>query len=322
LPRLTTPGLTLRRLWPALRIVLALAIFGVVLWRVDPGAAAEQVREAPAWVFAVPAAMLLGNSVLHALRLRLLAPVPAPPVRELLRIALVGNFFGLLLPSGGGEAVKMALLAGRVGGFERAVAILGVARLFELVPWALFLVWAAVAVLPGRLPAMVPLALLAAAAQLGVVVVGGLAMRFGEAFAMRLPHVIGTRVRRVTDLRASPGQLVACGLLAFPFALVNVLVVAAILRGYGARVPLGDVAGVVPTLDVVIALPVTVAGLGVREGMFVHAFSAWQVAEPVALAAAFTRWIAELGRGGLGGLWFALSRRRPEDVTSSSKSGR
>ena len=46
-------------------------------------------------------------------------------------------------------------------------------------------------------------------------------------------------------------------------------------------------APVAPKLfDVIIALPLTVSGLGVREGMFVHAFGAWGVAEPVALAGA------------------------------------
>ncbi|MFZ5478727.1 MAG: lysylphosphatidylglycerol synthase transmembrane domain-containing protein, partial [Myxococcota bacterium] len=272
-----------------------------------------------AWGLFGPAAMLLGNSVLHALRVGLLAPSPAPPLRELVRIALLGNFFGLVLPSGGGEAVKVVLLAPRVGGVEPALGMLGTVRLFELLPWALFLVWGALVVLPGTLPEMVPLAWLAASGMGAALVVGGLGLRYGDAFAQRLPAAIGVRVHRIAAVTATRGRLALCGVLAFPFALTNVVVVWVILRAYGVALPMADVLGVVPAADVIITLPVTISGLGVREGLYVHVLAAWRVAEPVALAVAFTRWVAELGRGSVGGLLFALSRRRPDDVTNSSQ---
>lgn len=305
-------------MWTVLRVVLAGGILAWVLSRVDPGAALAVARDAPAWVFAAPMALLLFNSVLHAWRLRLLSPDDGPPVAELLRIALVGNFFGLFLPSGGGEAAKVVALSRHVGGLERAFAILGTARLMELLPWAAFLVWGAVAVLPGRLPELVPLAWGAAAVFAGIGLAGGLALHYGEAGARRLPGFLAVRLQRVASLRAPRDRVLACLALAVPFAVVNVLTVQVILLGYGVDLGLGPVFGLVPTADVLISLPITMAGVGVREGLFVHAFGAWGVAEPVALAVAFTRWTGELARAALGGVLFAMSRERRTPVTPAT----
>lgn len=307
----------MRHLPLVLRVLFAAGLLAFVFSRVDPGAALEEVSRAPAWVFALPPAMLLANSLLHAARLRLLVGADGPGVGPLLRITLLGNFFGLFLPSGGGEAAKVMWLSRHVGGLEPAFGLLGAARLMELVPWATLLVWAAAFVLPGHLPEFVPVAWTAAAAMFAVSTLGLAALRWGEFAARRLPGALALRVRRIASVRAPPARLAACFALAFPFAAVNVTVVWAILRAYGAALPLPTVFGVVPAADVFIALPLTISGVGIREGMFVHVFGAWGVAEPVALAVAFTRWMAELGRAALGGVLFAFGRDRDVSVTGS-----
>lgn len=307
-----------QRLWIVLRVLFAVALLGFVFSRVDPGAALDVVARAPAWAFAVPVALLFANSLLHAARLRLLVPSDGPGVPTLLRIALLGNFFGLFLPSGGGEAAKVVALAPHVGGLERGFAVLGAARLMELVPWAFFLVWGALAVLPGHLPGFVPLAWGAAAGMLAAALGGAVALRYGEVAARRLPGPIALRVRRIASLSVPSLRVLACLLLAVPFAALNVTVVWVILVAYGAPLSLATVFGVVPAADVLISLPITVAGVGVREGLFVHAFAAWGVAEPVALAVAFTRWSAELGRAAAGAVFFALGRHRRRSVTGGT----
>ncbi|MFN7143581.1 MAG: lysylphosphatidylglycerol synthase transmembrane domain-containing protein [Myxococcota bacterium] len=309
------------RLWPVLRVLLAVAILGAVLVRVDPGAALDEVRRAPVTAFAVPAVLLFFNTLLHGARLRLLLPDPLPSWGAVFRVVLLGNFFGVFLPTGGGEAAKVVVLGRRIGKLEEAAASLVTARVMELVPWALFLVWGALAVLPDRLPAFVPLAWGVAAGFAGVVLVAAGALWWGDAVLLRLPPAVHRRLHPVTRVRAAPRRLALCALLAFPFALVNVYVVAYILRAYGVALPAGDVLGVVPAVDVIIALPVTLSGIGVREGMFVHAFGAWGVAEPVALAVAFTRWSADLGRAMVGGVLFALAGDRRQDVTPPPSAG-
>lgn len=292
-----------------LRLLVALALLGLVLARVDPGEAADHMRAAPWWAYAVPWALMVVNAGVHTLRIGVLLPAPRPPWRDVLRSVLLGNFFGLFLPTGGGDVAKVVALGRATGRFEESLAALLVSRLLELVPWGLLLVWGALAVLPGRLPAMQALAWVTAAGMAGALGLAAAAPRFGTPRLGWLPAAVARRVDRLRAFRASRAQVLACLALTFPFALLNCLAAWTVLRAYGVGVSYPTVMGLVPTLDVLIALPITVSGVGVREGVFLHGLAAWGVAPPVALAVALTRWTGELFRAGLGGLWWAAGRR-------------
>lgn len=305
------PGAAVSRVLPVLRLAVALTLVVLVLRGVDPGEAAARMREAPWWGYAAPWAILLVNGGVHALRLGVLLPEPRPPWSEVLRSVLVGNFFGLFLPTGGGDVAKVVALGRTTGRFEEAVAALLLSRLLELVPWGLLLIWGAAGVLPGRLPAMEALAWVTAAGMGGVLGLAAAAWRLGPGRRPTLPGWAEARVRRLEGFRTTPARLAACLGLTFPFALLNCLAAWTVLRAYGVGLSFPVVMGLVPTLDVLIALPVTVSGVGVREGVFVHGLAAWGVAAPTALAVALTRWTGELFRAALGGLWWAAGRRGP-----------
>lgn len=289
----------------ALRLLVAAGLLSFLLTRVDPDELLARVRAAPWWTWGVPSVLLLVNSVLHALRLRLLAPAPRPPLHAFVRAVLIGNFAGLFLPTGGGDAAKVLTLAGRVGGVEAALGMLAAARLMELLPWALLLFFGAVAVLPGRLDDLVPLAWLAGAAMVGVFAAGTVVFSQPERWLRWLGEgAVGRRVRRLATLRVPPATLLGCLALSVPFALTNCLASWVVLRGYGAPLGYLEVCGLVPTLDVVIALPVTMAGVGVREGMYVHGLAAWGVDAATAMASGSTRWSAEMLRCAIGAGWW------------------
>lgn len=293
------------------RLLLALALLGLVLARVDPGVAADHMRAAPWWAYAAPWALMVVNAGVHALRLGVLLPAPRPPWREVMRSVLLGNFFGLFLPTGGGDVAKVVALGRATGRFEEALAALLVSRLLELVPWGLLLVWGAMAVLPGRLPALEALAWATAAGMAAALGLAAAALRLGTPRLRWLPAAVARRVDRLRGFRASRAQVCACLALTFPFALLNCLAAWIVLRAYGVGVSYPTVMGLVPTLDVLIALPVTVSGVGVREGVFLYGLAAWGVPPPVALAVALTRWTGELFRAGLGGLWWGMGGRAP-----------
>lgn len=295
------------RPWPLVRLALTVGIVAFLFVRADGVAAFERAASAPWWVYVVPSALLFANSCLHAVRLRLLLS-PAPPWSGVLRAVLLGNFFGLLLPTGGGEAVKGLALGRLTGHMEPAFGALAASRLLEFGPWGGLLVWAGLVVLPGRLDAYVPPTLLAAAAMLTLFAVTW-AILLAPARVLGWVPVWAGRERwiRVASVQVGRGRLLWCAALAVPFALVNCFVVYAILRGYGVQIAYPEVLGLIPSLDVIISLPITIAGVGVREGMFVVGLGPWGAAPPVAMAAATTRWSGELFRAGLGGLWWALS---------------
>jgi uncharacterized membrane protein YbhN (UPF0104 family) len=272
---------------------------------VDVGEAVGVLRGAPLTALLVPSLILVVNSVLHAVRLGLLLRVV--PLPELLRVAFLGNFFGMALPTGGGEAAKIVLLRRHTGAATAAAALVAT-RIMEMLPWGAMMIYGAAFVLPHRLPAFVPFAWAAAALLCAAPAVGAAATIGGERFVRRLPAPVQARMPDLSNVRLRDALI--CQLLAFPFAFLNVLAVGTILWSLGADLPVWELYGVVPAVDLVVAMPVTVSGLGLREGMFVHAFAAWGVPEAVAVAAALLRWAAELGRAGIGGVLFAIGRAR------------
>lgn len=292
------------RLFAVGRVVLAGVLIALVYSRVDLGATLGVLRTAPASALAAPAGILVVNSLLHAVRLGLL--LRAVPLRALAAVAFLGNFFGMALPTGGGEAAKILLLRRHVGASNAAAALVAT-RMMEMLPWGVLMAYGAWFVLPDRLPAYVPFAKVISVALCAVPLVGAALTVGGRRVSDTLPAWIRVRLPDLSTVRVRDAMI--CQLLAFPFSFLNVLAVGVILWALGAEVPVADLYGVVPAVDFVVALPITVSGLGLREGMFVDAFGRWGVPEEVAVAAALLRWAAELGRAAIGGALFAMGRR-------------
>lgn len=288
----------------------------LILWAVfreaSPWDALAALERAPVWVFVLPPVLLFFNSCVHAVRILLLLPGSRRPFLGVLRAVLLGNFFGLILPTGGGEAVKVLALGRLTGDLETALASLGLSRVLELGPWGALLVWGAVVVLPPRLPGYVLATGGTGLVMLALLVVVLLTLWRPSSVLRWVPEWAGrARLVRLASVRVTWARVLVCGLAAIPFALINCFVVYAILAGFGVPVPYVDVLGLIPTLDVIISLPITVSGIGVREEMFTRGFAAWGVAPATAIAVASTRWSGELFRSLVGGLLWAVSRDEP-----------
>lgn len=292
----------MRRWYPLVRIVVAGVLAVVVFATMDVGAVAGVLRRAPRWAWGVSTALLAVNSVIHALRIRVLLPEPRPPLPAVLRSVLLGNFLGLVLPTGGGEAAKGVALARLADPPAAGVMALLTSRFFELPPWALLLFWGAWRVLPGRLDAYVPVVVACGLAFLALFGAGVAVVRWGRGPTWLQRRVVLPPPER----RPTAASLAWCALGALPFAAVNCLVVWALLRAFGVTIGYGEVLGVVPAMDVVISLPITVSGAGVRELVFAHGLAAWGVTPEVALAVAWLRWSGELVRSLVGGVWWAV----------------
>jgi uncharacterized membrane protein YbhN (UPF0104 family) len=299
-------------LWArGLKVTVSVGLLGFVLSRVDLGQAGRALMQAPRWVFFVPATCLLVNSGIQAWRVRLLFGAHGidASVFFLFRVFVVGSFWGLVLPMGGAEAARLALLHRRLGAFDSCASTLFVARLLETLPWGGLLVWGLVSGLLDGVP------LLAGAAWLGLALFAGAwcvcigVWWTGPSVAQRLPSMLAAPVTRAAQaidrFRGNPWRLVFCALLGVPFTLVNAGVVWAVFVAYGVPLDYPAVLGVVPAADVWISLPVSMAGIGVRESVFVVALAPFGVEESVALAVIFTRWTGELGRAAAGGLFLA-----------------
>ena len=228
-----------------------------------------------------------------------------------LRVATVlgclmrGAFVGLTLPSGGGEIAKAALI-GRAGpGLRAAVSALVVVRITQLPSWILVLCWGLAVGAYADTPVLLVAALSfisVATSVLVVVGVGRLPWRDewpGAESVSRWRDGFGT-IRQEPRLIAA---LVGLGILA---AVLNSAVVWMLLGAAGTPIPFPTVLGLVPAADVLIWLPISIGGVGVRESVFALALEPWGVLAPSAVAIGIVRWTGELARGVIGCMLMAL----------------
>jgi hypothetical protein len=95
-------------------------------------------------------------------------------------------------------------------------------------------------------------------------------------------------------------------LLAVPCGLLNIVLVWQIALGFSVPIDLSGCLALIPAADVVIWMPISLAGVGVRESVMVQVFGPLGVAESTAIAVGFVRWTGELFRAALGGILFLL----------------
>ncbi len=302
-----------RRLLLAARVLLTLGIASWLVPRMDWGRARDVLASAPWWAFVVPGALMVTNTALHSWRLVLLMRAVKAPLsfRAALTALLKASFLGLALPSGGSDVAKAGLLGLASGKLDRATVALTASRLQDLLPWAGLLLFGLAWGLPERDPALALVAAGFSAVFLTVPVLAWWASGRRVPVTGRWTRWLSGAAEAVSHLRGSPRALAASLGLALPFAFINAFVAWAVIQAYGIELPLVDALALIPAADAVISLPITVSGLGVREGVFEHVLTPYGATVELAVAVGLTRWTGELSRASLGGLLFLFGSPRP-----------
>jgi glycosyltransferase 2 family protein len=257
------------------RALAGLGGVALLLRSSDPAAVARELSAArPGWLLA---ALLTGcvSQLAAAVPWALLLP-HHPELRwpRLARAFLRATFASQVLPTGvGGDALRTAEV-GRVVGYGGALAALAGSRVLGLLAMAL---WAAAAgwLLAGSGGALLPVS---STAFLGVVLAAGVVAFGADHVVRRVP--VGRapqRLRRLLEematglrsYRRRPGRLAA--VLAVSLAVWGLNLVSMVLftRSLGATVDWDVFAVAMPLTLAVTLLPITVNGLGVREGVLV-----------------------------------------------------
>ncbi len=255
-----TRGRTLKLAIPFVGLVVVLAVLVSVI---DVREALRAVAGAdPAWV-ALAVALALVLVMVSALRLRIFCLAAGEPVgyRRCWSAVMASLTLNAVLPGRGGDFVKAYFLADRKG---QGAVLLGVTLLERVVD---VLVLALLALL-GALHAEMHGAAIAAAGVACLPIGAFLALGFSH----RVP-VVGGKLERLgvaaRGAAARPALLAGAALLATAFWGIVVLIVWSLLRSVGAGVPLDATAGATPLAVLVGVLPLTVSGIGTRDGMLV-----------------------------------------------------
>lgn len=311
--------------WLWLRAFIGLALLGWVFWHLKKQGAGDLDWQATDWRWLLAAVGMGGLSVL-AWAGRWWWFLRVYGIRAdyggLLRLTLFADFFNLyFLGPLGADGIRLLLLSRRFP--DRRGAIVGslvLDHIGGIVGGAiLYVLFSRSGILEeGQLETTD----LAFAAYVGLTFLGlGVIMEpWLQRFILTLPGL---------GRLASWAQPLFAGSFRHPWLLAGFAVSAigtacayaaywAAAQALGAQVALPAMLGLMPVVDAIASLPVTLSGIGIREGLLV----AWMGDQPEvgaarALAVSILGFLA-LGLWGLaGGLWLAVSRHKPSSQTTA-----
>lgn len=293
------------------KFALSAALIVLVIRAFDIRGVAGHVAQLDFTGTAIVLALALAVVPLHAARWRMVLEANGNRLRfaGVLRLVLIGHFFSQTLPSSVGGDAARAWCAYR-GGIspadalitvllDRLVSLLGLLALIALgLPW-----------LPDRVPDP------AAHAALSLVVVLGIGGVLAFGALARILHLLpGRRIPRwMSALAALTQRVIWTPRRLLPLLVVSTAgtalfpcIVFAVARAVGAELTWTDSLLLVPPVLLVSAIPVTVAGWGVREGAMVVAlgFAGVEPAAAFAISVLFGLTLAAASLPGAA-LWLA-----------------
>ena len=281
-----------RNLGLPIRILVSLALVGFLVHRYggDPEFRETLARIEPS-SFAAAVGILLLGLLLLALRWKVLldAAGVAVPLPTAMRLVLVGYFFNFLLPTTvGGDVARVMGLRHRTG-----LAVVSSSVLVErmlgfgcLLAIGLAASWQVPSLAVTRNALAVATAIFAVGTAL--VLVGPLPSA-GPSAVGRALHGLRRVAIEVRAYGFRPAALAAAFVLSIAWQLALVLVNTTLSSGLGGVAPFGSLLALVPVIQAITMIPVSVGGLGVRELGYEYFFraSGFEPAGAVALAASF-----------------------------------
>ena len=254
-----------------LRLCVGLSVLDLILRRIDPRAATFHLS--PLLLAAIGGAtgLLILSQAVAALRWKIILADDRLPWAYLVRLYMIGSFFGLFLPTSvGGDAVRAIATARSSNRTGRAIASVLIDRGFGVVATMLYAVLGfalepdSIAILAGdRIRWEAPNL---ASIGLALAAVGVAALLLSR--SARVVSVWHDGRVIFADLARSPQRLGKVLSLAVASQGLIVLLWYTLSRGMNLPLPGYMFLWAVPVVSLSALLPVTFAGLGIREGVW------------------------------------------------------
>lgn len=311
---------------PGLRVALTVIVASVLVSRLHLADVFSPTRGPTIPLLMVALVVTVGGVGLSVLRWHRVLVAMGLPTRvwTLVRLHLAGLFVGTFLPSTVGGDVVRASRLGRIT-HQRAGATASVV-LERLTGWIVLpvLTLSALVVNPalldlGQASHLALTVALITLVALAVILVAASNRRIGRALARRRGSWART-MAAVTDgldqLRRQP--LAAAQVLVVSFAYQLVVALAAFLVGRSMGLDLSWTAAMafMPVVAIVQVLPLTIGGLGLREGAFILLLRPLGVTTSQAIAFGLLVYALNLVVGLLGAPAYAVDERPPVEVPS------
>lgn len=302
------------RLLNLLKVCFSLALLALLLKQVGWQQTLETLGKARFPHLAAAFVIYLVGIVVRAYRWQVLLTALSIelPLARLTVLYFVGTFFSNFLPTGiGGDVVRVYELSRQSKRPIESVGTVLLDRATGLL--VLFLIALMALVFSFRLiapnvAAAILILCLGSWAGLGLVLKRDWLERWGLLRIM-------TKVKQLRELYES---VTACGLKAIGGALAislvfNVLLIAVnylIALSLGVEVSLWYFLLFIPLISFLLVLPISLSGLGVREGGYVYLFAQAGVPAPLALAMSLLFYALNVASGLIGGVLYAFEGAR------------
>ena len=316
-----------------MRLFLKLATsLGLLTWlvmRSNLGDVVETLRQLSPGVIAGVAAIIPVMIAVAALKWWIF--VPRNDFASIVRINLVGVFYSIVLPGQvAGEAVKAYRLgAGRADAEQIAASVVvdKVNGMIALLVLGILGAFLSRLRFPGSLLATFSAALAIGLAALYSIHVPALRRGIESAIGFvsrRWPWAKPIADRAALFLAAStrylarPSLMIASVLLGMLYQLLCIAVILIIAPSFGINIQLAEWFWIFAVVTLAVLVPLSVGGLGIREGAFVAVLGLLQVPSASALALSLTVFASQLATALLGGLielagfWERRKQPQPE----------
>ena len=313
-----------RVLSTAAKAVVTLLLLALLFRKIDYAATLRHLRDITPLTAIITLLVLNAGIALANARWRIILQSMGRTFTDwnLFRLNLVGQFFNQALPSTvGGDGMRVWLLYQQGCSFAEAFNSVLIDRISGFAVLAIMSVYG--------LPTLVERMFAIPKVQTigGIVAVGAalcvvfFALARGRA---RLARFWGGRfvAQIITDvlfLAARPNDTAKIILLSIGAQFSAFAMVWLILRDLGADVSVGGVMIVAPVVLLLLVLPISIAGWGLREGLFVIGFGLFNVPEDIALAASIVFGLITLVEGLIGGVFWIFQPAQSRKETSHSE---
>jgi uncharacterized membrane protein YbhN (UPF0104 family) len=313
---------------PALQRALAIAakgaitllLLGVLFRKVDYGATLQHLRDITPVTCILGLLLMYAATALVAVRWNIILQVAGQRFATglLFRVNVIGLFFNQALPSSiGGDGMRVWLLHKYGCPLGRAFNSVLLDRIAGFIVLTLMSLYG----LPKLLQLLFNISNIQMAVGIATVSAAILALFF--VLARARPRLAKFRIGRlaaqiVTDvlfLARRPGESTKIAMLSIVSQVSNFVLIWLILRDLGASVSFAGVAIVAPVVLLLLVLPLSIAGWGLREALFVVGFGLLNVEQDVALSASILYGLLNLIAGFIGGaLWIFESPGSPRKI--------
>jgi uncharacterized protein (TIRG00374 family) len=292
---------------------------------------ANILQRTEVWLFVLAAGFFLLSNALGAFQWFLLLRGQALVVslRQAVVFYWVGVFFNnVLLGNIGGDAMRIYDMRRLTGETSRAAAATFMDRFIGLFSTCCLALGACVFVSEVRRPGVVTMLVPVFIALIFLLAIG-LSRQLGYLVQRVLHRLLPSRVagilqelrQNIVVYRHKAPLLVGVWTVSLGVQFSRILVYWAAGAAVGIEVGLRYFVGFQPVAAIIAALPISIGGLGVREGVLVELFGGIGVEESLAFSTSILGYAAGILASLFGGVAFVIRRIQPTSVTASSGDG-